>query len=257
MWMSGALRGSPMSASLVREAKALRRRSVSEVFGGRAVVGRYVAPKTLGYELPTAGWPEIAFAGRSNVGKSTLVGTLLGNARLCRRSKTPGCTTTINFFETGGPVGTYLVDLPGFGYAERADDQQADWKRVMLAYLSARDRSILRHACLLVDARRRLSPIDLEALAAFSDLQVSHHVVLVKADLAKPPDLAATLVDTFRTLHDLQARSTCLPVVHLVSSKLGWGIPQLQDYLTSFVVDALDTKRDQRRERRRALADDS
>ncbi|KAJ8602953.1 hypothetical protein CTAYLR_001544 [Chrysophaeum taylorii] len=224
------------------------RPAAARVFGG-SVRAKYVSPSALGYELPTEGRPEIAFAGRSNVGKSTLLGTLLGDVQLCRRSKRPGCTTTINFFEPGGPAPSYLVDLPGFGFAERPDDQKENWSRAMFDYLAARDRSVLRHAVLLVDARRGLSANakDLEALQGFSALKVSHHVVLTKTDLVRPPDLANALWDTFHHLAKFRKRSTCLPIVHLVSAKQGHGIQDLRDYIGSFIAEAADLRRKTRR----------
>lgn len=239
-WLCASLRGSEFHGDMERLTKAgtFRARSVSQVYG-RARKGRYVAPKALGYELPTAGWPEIAFVGRSNVGKSTLVGTLLGDPRLCRRSKTPGCTTTVNFFETGGTAGCYFVDLPGFGYADRHEDQQRQWRGASSAYLAGRDRIVLRHACLLVDARYgpTRNAADLEALDAFSSHLISHSIVLVKADLATPTDVAASLVDTFHTLHRGRRHSTTIPVVHVVSSKHDFGLQHLRDYLASLVLD--------------------
>lgn len=276
-WISASLKGGGMHKDLARQAqtRALRKRAVSEVYG-RSKKGRYVAPSALGYELPTAGWPEIAFAGRSNVGeepesfelsmdslvlvgKSTLVGTILGDPKLCRRSKMPGCTTTINFFEAGGMTGCYFVDLPGFGYAKRSVDQQLQWKEAMFGYLSTRDRLILRHACLLVDARHGLSANakDIDALQALSELNISHHIVLVKADLARPSDIAASLADTFRTLRQYNARSTCLPIVHLVSSKRHFGIQHLRDYLASMIVESADMRRECRRQLQLDTYDDT
>lgn len=207
------------------------------VFGSRA---RYVSPAELNYELPTSGHPEVAFAGRSNVGKSSLIGTLLRDPQLCRRSKRPGCTTSVNFFAPQGHLPSFVVDLPGFGFAERNQKHQEQWSRAMLDYLSARDRSTLRHAVLLVDARRGLTANqkDLEAIDAFSAMRVSHHVVLTKADLVKPPDLASSIYDTFTHLRRVRRDSSCIPVVHVVSAKLNFGIQHLRDFIAAYVADA-------------------
>lgn len=243
VWLGSDFVGTQMHSHMVKKlaANAARRRSISEVYG-KAKKGRYVAPSDLGYELPTAGHPELVFTGRSNVGKSTLLGTLLGNVKLCRRSKTPGCTTTINFFETGGPSGGYFVDLPGFGYAHQTKDLQEGWKEHMLAYLTGRDKFVLRHASLLVDSRRSGHEKDYEALYTFSQLGISHGVVLVKADLAKPHEIADSLYETYRLIQQtLRQGNSCLPIVHVVSSKKNFGIDQLRDHLGELVYDSNDT----------------
>ena len=211
-----------------------KKRGTDAFFGqGRP---RYVAPVELGYELPKRGSPEIAFAGRSNVGKSSLLGALMESPGLCRRSKRPGCTATVNFFELRGLKQSYLVDLPGFGYAQRGKDEQQSFSDATVGYLAQRDRMILRHIVLLVDARRGLqADRDREAIQALYDLRISHHIVLTKADLIKPPDLAVAIAAVFRELNRLKILSTCHPLVHVCSAKTGFGVPELRDYIASFL----------------------
>lgn len=243
VWLGADYVGTQMYSHMLDKlaSNAIRKRSSAEVYG-RRMKGRYVSPSALDYELPTSGVPELVFTGRSNIGKSTLLGTLLGDLKLCRRSKTPGCTTTVNFFETGGPSGGYFVDLPGFGYAYQQKKLQEDWKQRMLDYLENRDRLVLRHASLLVDARRPGHLKDAEATFAFSQLGISHGFVLVKADLAKPHEIAHTLYETFRLIqHTFRKGSTCLPIVHVVSSKRNFGIDRLRDHLGELIFDTHDT----------------
>ena len=167
-------------------------RTTHRVFGGPAA---FVPPRAFGYELPTSGVPEVAFAGRSNVGKSTLVGALLGDPSLLRRSKTPGCTTSVNFFAVGGRAAArrggargaasdarraaaaklFVVDLPGFGYARRGGERREAFGAAALAYLSSRPGAVLRQVCVLVDARRGPDPAVLES---FSELRVPRRVEL-------------------------------------------------------------------------------
>ena len=234
---------------------AKRRADARRIFGGRAT---FVAPRALGYELPTSGTPELAFAGKSNVGKSSLIGALVGEPRLLRRSKTPGCTRSVNFFAVGRPAAAaarapkgrrrrggdveaqaaaaarlFVVDLPGFGFAKRSDEEISAFSRATLDYLAARPRHVLRQALVLCDARR--GPNE-EILDAFSELRVAHRVVLTKADLASTVEVATALQATLDRLRRPK-RSSLMPVVHVVSSKTGFGIEDLRAHLMDVAFD--------------------
>ena len=158
------------------------------------------------------------------------------NPQLCRRSKTPGCTVNVNFFKLSGKKTSYLVDLPGFGYAQRNTEHHQGFSEKTVQYLAGRDRMILRHVILLLDARRALDAgRDLEALHALHDLAISHHIVLTKADLVNPADLALSIANVFIEL-DKRKMATCLPFLHVVSAKkTGFGVPELRDYVASFL----------------------
>ncbi len=139
--------------------------------------------------LPAAQLPEVAFAGRSNVGKSSLINALTGRKTLARISRTPGRTRQINFFTLGDRLA--LVDLPGYGYARAPKHEIAAWTRLIGAYLKGR--VSLRRVCLLVDARHGLKAADRELMGSLDAAAVSYQVVLTKADKARPAELEALL----------------------------------------------------------------
>ncbi|MBA2126292.1 YihA family ribosome biogenesis GTP-binding protein [Hyphomicrobium methylovorum] len=134
--------------------------------------------------------PEIAFAGRSNVGKSTLINALVGQHGLARASNTPGRTQELNFFVEPERA-LYLVDMPGYGFAEAPKDKVAAWNRTLRGYLAGR-RSLLR-VFLLVDARHGLKAVDNEIMALLDGAAVSYQVVLTKADKIKETELARVI----------------------------------------------------------------
>ena len=135
--------------------------------------------------LPPAGLPEVAFAGRSNVGKSSLINALTGRGQLARISRTPGRTQQINLFDLGGRL--TLVDLPGYGYAQAPKPTVEAWQRLMRAYL--RGRASLRRTCVLVDARHGLKDNDRAFMALLAETAVAFQLVLTKADLVRPAEL--------------------------------------------------------------------
>ncbi|MEZ5914827.1 MAG: ribosome biogenesis GTP-binding protein YihA/YsxC [Parvularculaceae bacterium] len=137
--------------------------------------------------LPPEGPTEIAFAGRSNVGKSTLLNALTGRNNLARASSTPGRTQEINYFDLGGAL--RLVDLPGFGYARAARRDARRWAGLARDFLKGR--STLRRVCLLVDARRGLKDVDREVMDLLDKSAVNYQIVLTKADKLKPSELDA------------------------------------------------------------------
>lgn len=134
--------------------------------------------------LPPADLPEVAFAGRSNVGKSSLINAILDRKNLVRTSSTPGQTRALNFFDVGKKF--VLVDMPGYGYAQASKADQKEWQKLLKSYL--RGRVTLRLACVLVDARHGLKDSDKEMLRLIGEAAVPTRIVLTKADELKKGD---------------------------------------------------------------------
>ena len=176
--------------------------------------------------IPPPTLPEIAFAGRSNVGKSSLVNALTGRKTLARVSHTPGRTQQINFFDLAGRL--MLVDLPGYGYAEVSKKQQKNWGVLIKDYL--RGRPPLRCVYLLIDGRHGLKPLDREIMTLLDESAVAYRVVLTKADETKPDDLAAVVARTGEALKD---HTAAFPLVFVTSSRKGAGIEELRAEIQS------------------------
>ena len=141
--------------------------------------------------LPDPGAPEIAFAGRSNVGKSSLLNAITNRKGLARASNTPGRTQELNYFEVGTPAQLRLVDMPGYGFAEAPKDMVQRWRVLINDYL--RGRQVLKRTLVLVDARHGLKDVDREVMTMLDKAAVSYNVVLTKADKIKASALDATL----------------------------------------------------------------
>jgi GTP-binding protein len=180
-------------------------------------------------QLPAPTLPEIAFAGRSNVGKSSLVNALTGRKTLARTSNTPGRTQQINFFDLGGRV--LLVDLPGYGYAAAAKHEIRRWNRLIHDYLRGRLR--LRRVLLLVDARHGLKPADEEVMAALDAAAVSYQVVLTKVDKLVPGKLEAAHAAVAKAAAKHVAAH---PEIVLTSARTGMGIPELRAALADLAA---------------------
>ncbi|WP_308516598.1 ribosome biogenesis GTP-binding protein YihA/YsxC [Sphingomonas flavescens] len=173
--------------------------------------------------LPDPDAPEVAFAGRSNVGKSSLLNALTNRKGLARTSNTPGRTQELNFFDVGEPLQLRLVDMPGYGFAEAPRDMVKRWKRVVNDFL--RGRGPLKRALVLVDSRHGLKDVDREMMQMLDDAAVSYHVVLTKGDKVKPTELAKTLE---ATRVEAAKHPAAHPTIFTTSSETGSGIAELR-----------------------------
>ncbi len=172
-------------------------------------------------QLPAPDLPELAFAGRSNVGKSSLINALVGRHGLARSSSEPGRTREVNFFLLDGRV--RLVDLPGYGFAKAAKGETRRFQNLARDYL--RGRPNLRRVFLLIDARHGLKPSDAEAMDALDLAAVSYELVLTKADKLKPAQAAA---ETARSLAAVSRRPAAFPRVVATSAETGQGLAELR-----------------------------
>lgn len=177
--------------------------------------------------LPPFSLPEIAFAGRSNVGKSSLVNALTGRRTLAKVSAKPGHTRQINFFDLGGRL--FLVDLPGYGFAAVSKTMKETWQDLAAAYL--RGRPTLKSVCLLVDSRHGLKDGDRETMRSLDRAAVVYRLVLTKADQVKP-DALATVVEATRAAAAKHAAAHPDPIA--TSSADGTGIAELRAALAQF-----------------------
>lgn len=173
--------------------------------------------------LPEPTVPEIAFAGRSNVGKSSLLNALTGRKAIARASVTPGRTQELNFFEVGEPTLFRLVDMPGYGFAKAPLKVVQRWKELVRTYLKGRQ--VLHRTLVLVDARHGVKDVDREMMQMLDETAVSYRLVLTKADKIKASELAATLAAT-----EAEARrhSAAYPQLHVTSAEKGMGIAELR-----------------------------
>lgn len=177
-------------------------------------------------QLPSPGGPEVAFAGRSNVGKSSLINALTGRRAAARASGQPGRTRQLNFFDLGGRL--TLVDMPGYGYAQAPKDIKADWQGLMFDYL--RGRPSLRRAVLLLDARIEVKASDEAVMALLDRAAVTFQIVLTKADGVKPGALERKLEQAAGLV---RRHPAAFPRVLATSSETGYGIPELRAALAA------------------------
>jgi len=186
----------------------------------------FVAGAMTADAIPPDTLPEVAVAGRSNVGKSSLINALTGRLTLARVSDTPGRTRQLNFFALGGRL--MLVDLPGYGYAEAPKHDIARWTELTRMYLKGR--ASLRRTLLLIDARHGLKPTDEPLMAMLDDAAVSFQLVLTKSDKLVPKTLAGRLESTALALKTHVAGH---PVIHATSAQQGVGIAELRATLAA------------------------
>jgi len=173
---------------------------------------------------------EIAFAGRSNVGKSSLINALTGRKSLARTSHTPGRTQELIYFGNDGAL--RLVDMPGYGYAEAPKAKVAEWTKLIHAYLKGR--ANLARVYVLIDARHGLKDSDQPAFEALGEAAVSHQIVLTKADQLKPKELE----DRLNAIHAvISKRAAAFPEILVTSALKGQGIPELRAAVARLVAE--------------------
>lgn len=195
------------------------------LFGGPSVFRMGVAKLE---QLPEVKGVEIAFAGRSNAGKSSLINAVTGTRELARASNTPGRTRELNFFDIGGRL--TLVDMPGYGYAEAPKHEIKQWQAVLKGYL--RGRPGLTRAFVLIDSRHGVLKADEEMMELLDEAAVTYQLILTKADKVKAAELDAVQA---KTLAIAQKRAACFPVVLATSSEKGTGIEDLRAQIAALL----------------------
>jgi len=188
----------------------------------------FVWGATSAENLPPEKLNEVAFVGRSNAGKSSLINALTGRKSLARVSQTPGATRQINFFNLADRL--MLVDLPGYGFAKRSKTEALQWQEMIFSYLSRRAR--LRRVALLVDARRGVMDSDREVMALLDQAAVSYGLVLTKADEVRPGERASALD---KAAAEAVRHTAALAEVQLTSALAGDGIADLRTHLAALI----------------------
>lgn len=173
--------------------------------------------------LPAPDFPEIAIAGRSNVGKSSLLNALTNRKGLARTSNTPGRTQELNFFDVAQPPLLRLVDMPGYGFAEAPKPLVKRWRFLVNDYL--RGRAVLKRAVVLIDSRHGLKPVDRDVMEMLDEAAVSYQMVLTKADKVKPTVLETILAETAT---EAAKHPAAHPRLIATSSETGAGIAELR-----------------------------
>jgi GTP-binding protein len=184
-------------------------------------------------ELPPMKHPEIAFAGRSNVGKSSLINAVTGRNSLARTSHTPGRTQQLNFFTINERLS--FVDMPGYGYAAVSKQKIANWTNLIHEYLKGR--ASLARVYVLIDSRHGLKDLDLDILKLMDKSAVSYQIVLTKADQLKGPEQESRISEV-REL--ISKRVAAYPEVLMTSSETGFGIPELRGAILSLIRERGD-----------------
>jgi GTP-binding protein len=198
--------------------------SSSEIEAGRRLFAadwQFVAAAGTLERLPPMRGVEIAFAGRSNVGKSTLINALTGRKALARTSHTPGRTQELIFFSAAPAL--FLVDMPGYGYAQAPKGKVAEWTALIHAYLAGR--ANLARVYVLIDARHGIKDTDANVLETLGVAAVSYQVVLTKADQVKPAELEKKISETAAAL---SKRAAAFPEIITTSSREGSGVAELR-----------------------------
>jgi GTP-binding protein len=193
---------------------------------------RYILSVVKLDDLPAPDLPEIAFAGRSNVGKSSLINALTGRSALARTSHTPGRTQELIFFEGPEKSGFRLVDMPGYGYASAPKTKVASWTALIHKFLLGR--ATLARVYVLIDARHGIKDVDLDVLKTLDKSAVSYQVVLTKADQVKAGELEQTIAETTAALAKHPA---AFPDVLVTSSRSGAGMPELRAAMVRLIEE--------------------
>ena len=217
--------------------EALRRQDETRGAAAKASDGAWLFAQECGFVagadkleiLPAPGLPEVAFAGRSNVGKSSLLNALTGRKHLARVSNTPGRTQQINFFDLGGHL--MLVDLPGHGYAQVSKSKVKGWTRMTEAFV--RGRPNLRRVLLLVDSKVGTKEADDTLMDLMDESGLSYQIVMTKVDRLKPAELQKM---QSRLAAKLGKRPACHPEIPLTSAEDGTGIAELRQALAAFAA---------------------
>lgn len=215
-------------------AQQRRENAASKLFSGR--VDFLLSAPQLKF-LPDPDVPEIAFCGRSNVGKSSLLNALTGRKAIARASVTPGRTQELNFFEVGDPLQFRLVDMPGYGFAKAPVKVVEKWKNLVRNYL--RGRQVLARTLVLVDSRHGLKDVDREMMTMLDEAAVGYRVVLTKTDKVKASELEKTAA---KVAEEARRHPAAYPELHLTSSEKGMGIDALRAAVVqdALGIDALD-----------------
>ena len=180
-------------------------------------------------DLPHEEWPETAFAGRSNVGKSSLLNALTNRKSLARTSGDPGRTRELNFFDAGGEL--FLVDLPGYGYARAPKTEVKRWTALTRDYL--RGRPTLKRVFLLIDSRHGIKAVDESIMDVLDEAAVSYQLVLTKTDKLKRPEVDKRLAETSAKI---AKRPAAHPVIHATSSSKTLGIGELRAEIAALAI---------------------
>ncbi len=230
MWTSSAISAAPSTSSSASRASAVSASPDDHLDAGLIEAGRVLFAGQVEFlmgvasieQLPGAFDLEVAFAGRSNVGKSSLFNALTRHKELARTSNTPGRTRELNYFvAASGRLA--LVDMPGYGYARAEKKLVKAWQSIIMAYL--RGRPNLRRVFVLVDCRHGIKPIDIETLDQLDEAAVNYQIVLTKADKLKAPEREAVVA---KTLTSIARRPAAHPRVHITSAAKGTGIEELR-----------------------------
>lgn len=179
--------------------------------------------------LPPLGLPEVAFIGRSNVGKSSLVNALVGQKALARTSQNPGATQQLNFFGIGGRI--TFVDMPGYGYAKVSKQQKGIWDQLIRTYLMGR--ATLQRTFVLIDARRGVMDMDHAFMGMLDETAVSYQLVLTKTDAIPAKALSAMLQSTEKAI---KSHAAAHPLVIATSAQTRQGIDTLQEQIFPFLL---------------------
>ena len=216
-----------MSEATEDKGQAFAERQAEKLFSGR--VDFLLSAPQLKF-LPDPTVPEIAFCGRSNVGKSTLLNALTLRRNIARASVTPGRTQELNFFEVGEPTQFRLVDMPGYGFAKAPVKVVERWKQLVRTYL--RGRQVLARTLVLIDSRHGPKEVDREMMKMLDEAAVGYRVVLTKGDKIKASELAEVVAATEA---EAKKHVAAFPIVHVTSAEKGMGIAELR---AAVVADA-------------------